>query len=48
VGYLFATEGRLMPDIGIRFETLRYKGGSANYIALRFAQAFILGKKDNY
>jgi hypothetical protein len=45
-GYLFETEGWLKPDIGIRFETLRYDKGSASYIALRFSQSFSFGRRE--
>lgn len=47
VGYLFETGDWLKPEISIRYESVWYEGGPASFIALRFAQSLMFGRKES-
>ena len=44
-GYLFQPLGNINFDIGLRFETVKFEGGSANAISLKLAHYFNIGRK---
>ncbi|MEO6327646.1 MAG: hypothetical protein ABIO55_01880 [Ginsengibacter sp.] len=45
-GYLFKPGGRVQFDLGLRYETVVIKDGSANYIALRLSHNFSFKKRE--
>ena len=46
-GYLFKDGGGFMNyDLGLRYETAFYPGGSLHYLSLRFTKAFLLKKRN--
>jgi len=45
-GYLFNPGNRIQFDIGLRYESVLYKGGSINFVALRIAHSFLIGRRD--
>jgi len=44
-GYLFKPMGGIRFDLGLRYESIMYKGGSVNYIMLRLTHNFGIGRK---
>jgi hypothetical protein len=46
-GYLFQPIGRAKFDLGLLYETSIHKGGNANYVSLRLAYNFALGRRDS-
>jgi hypothetical protein len=47
VGYLF-NPGSIQFDIGVRFESVIYNGGTMNYVSFRIAHNFSFKKRDEY
>jgi len=45
-GYLFKPAGKIQIDLGLRYESLIYNGGSVNYFALRVTHNFSLKIRD--
>ncbi len=45
-GYLFPSNRRTQYEVGLRYETVYYKGGSASLIALRFTSSFSFGSRE--
>jgi hypothetical protein len=46
-GYLFQPSGSIQFDLGVRYESVMYKGGSANYVGLRLSHNFSIKKRDS-
>ncbi len=44
-GYLFQPIGNITFDLGLRFETIQFNGGSANSVAIRLSHYINLGRK---
>jgi hypothetical protein len=45
-GYLFAPSGRIQFDIGLRYESVVYKGSSVNSVGLRITHNFMFGRRE--
>ena len=45
-GYLFQPIGGIQFDLGIRYETVQFSGGSLNYFSLRLAHNFSIRKRE--
>jgi hypothetical protein len=46
-GYLFPSAGGIQFDLGLRYESVLYKGNSVNCIALRLSHNFSFKKRDS-
>lgn len=44
-GYLFPSGRRSQYEVGLRYETVYFKGGPGSFIALRLASSFSFGKR---
>ncbi|MEO7983113.1 MAG: hypothetical protein ABI688_03420 [Bacteroidota bacterium] len=47
IGYLFRSSRKMRTDLGLRYESLMYKGGTKNFIALRLSRSFNFRKTDD-
>ena len=47
-GYLFQPGGKIQFDIGLRYETTYYNGGSASFVGLRLSHNFSFGRRNDY
>lgn len=45
-GYLFQSGRRSQYEVGLRYETVYFKGGPGSFIALRLASSFSFGRRD--
>lgn len=45
-GYLFPSNRRTQYEVGLRYETIYYKGGPGSFIALRFTSSFSFGSRE--
>lgn len=45
-GYLFQPIAGIQFDLGIRYESVQYKGGSLNYLSLRLSHNFSIRKRE--
>ncbi|MCW3080506.1 autotransporter outer membrane beta-barrel domain-containing protein [Segetibacter sp.] len=46
-GYLFQPSGSVQFDLGLRYESVIYGGGSINYVGLRLSHNFSFKKRDS-
>jgi hypothetical protein len=46
-GYLFPSFSGVQFDLGLRYETVLYKGNSVNFVGLRLSHNFSFRKRDN-
>lgn len=45
-GYLFQPIGNIKLDLGLRFETIRFNGGSANSVSIRLSHYITIGNNN--
>lgn len=47
-GYVFPSDKKSNYNIGLRYESIKHKNGSVNFIALRISRGFRFGRRDDY
>lgn len=45
-GYLFPSNRRSQYELGLRYETIYFKGGPGSFLALRFVSSFSFGRRE--